>query len=227
MSIAQVNSDGLIALPEDIRDEFGLKPGDSFEVRVDDHHIVMIPVKRKEYPSSVAPSRSIMHSTLEKSERSRGANRPGVLLVKNPQVVVEAVVDANVLIRMLADEPSDLAILSGEILDRAIDIGIILLVSSLTIAEVVYVLESVYRWDRDTIANKLIDLISATDLRFPEKSILLQTLSYYKSTRQLHFADAYVVATAMSRGHGTVVSFDQEFRRVPGLTIIQDTSDIE
>jgi AbrB family looped-hinge helix DNA binding protein len=47
MSIAQVDSDGLIVLPDDIRDEFGLKPGDSFAVRVDEHHIVMIPVRKK------------------------------------------------------------------------------------------------------------------------------------------------------------------------------------
>jgi predicted nucleic acid-binding protein len=57
--------------------------------------------------------------------------------------------------------------------------------------------------------------------------VLLQTLSRYKRTRQLHFADAYVAAVALSRQHGVVVSFDREFRRIPGLTLIQDTDDIE
>ena len=49
MSIAQINPDGLIALPDDIREEFGLKPGDSLEFRVEDHHMLVIPVKKKRF----------------------------------------------------------------------------------------------------------------------------------------------------------------------------------
>lgn len=49
MSIAQINPDGLIALPDDIREEFGLKPGDSLEFRKEDHHMVVTPVKKKPF----------------------------------------------------------------------------------------------------------------------------------------------------------------------------------
>jgi AbrB family looped-hinge helix DNA binding protein len=49
MSFTQVNPDGLIALPEDIREEFGLKPGDRLELRKEDDQIVMTPVKKKPF----------------------------------------------------------------------------------------------------------------------------------------------------------------------------------
>lgn len=139
----------------------------------------------------------------------------------------EAIVDANVLLRLLTGEPSELASRANTILEVASEHDITLLVSALTLAEVVYVLESVYKWDRDTIANELTDLIETSRLTFPESAMLLQTLGRYKSIRQLHFADAYVAALALSRQHGAVVSFDREFQRIAELTLIQDTNDIE
>jgi predicted nucleic acid-binding protein len=141
--------------------------------------------------------------------------------------VDEAIVDANVLIRLLVDEPPELAARVSAILELASNRDMTLLVTSLTLSEVVYVLESVYKWDRDTVADKLVDLIASTNLWFPESAVLLQALRRYKSVRQLHFADAYVAAVALSRQHGTVISFDRKFRRVPELTLIQDTHDIE
>jgi predicted nucleic acid-binding protein len=141
--------------------------------------------------------------------------------------VDEAIVDANVLLRLLVDESPEIALRVSMILDAASERDITLLVSALTFAEVVYVLESVYKWDRDTIADKLSELIETSELVFPESTVLLQALRRYRSIRQLHFADAYVAAVALSRQRSAVVSFDREFRRIPELTIIQDTSDIE
>jgi AbrB family looped-hinge helix DNA binding protein len=49
MSITQINEDGLIAIPDDIREEFELKPGDSLEFRKVDHQIVVTPVGKKPF----------------------------------------------------------------------------------------------------------------------------------------------------------------------------------
>jgi predicted nucleic acid-binding protein len=141
--------------------------------------------------------------------------------------VDEAIVDANILIRLLVNEPHDLALRVLEILEAASTRGVRLYVSSLTIAEVVYVLESFYGWERAAIADDLIDLVANARFWFPESTVLLHALQRYRDIRQLHFADAYVAAIALSRQHGTVISFDREFRRVPELTLIQDTHDIE
>ena len=74
-----------------------------------------------------------------------------------------------------------------------------LAVTSLTLADVVYVLESVYKWERRTMAERLIDLISASVLRIPEQSTLAQALVWYGDIGNLHFADAYVAAVAAAQ----------------------------
>jgi predicted nucleic acid-binding protein len=141
--------------------------------------------------------------------------------------VDEAIVDANIIIRLLVNDPREMALRVLAMLETASARSVRLFVGSLTIAEVVYVLESVYTWSRDSISDDLTDLIANTNLWFAESGVLLDALRMYKGTRQLHFADAYVAAVALSRKHGVVVSFDREFRRILGLTLIQDTDDIE
>jgi predicted nucleic acid-binding protein len=140
--------------------------------------------------------------------------------------VSEAIVDANILLRYLTDEPRELADRASNILDRARSHRIALLVTSVTLAEVVCVLESVYGWERETIADGLTDLLSADILKFPEEEILIQTLAWYRGIPSLHFADAYVAATAMAREHGTVLSFDRGLKRISHVTVIEHAEDL-
>lgn len=99
-----------------------------------------------------------------------------------------------------------------------------LLVASPTMAEVVYVLESVYCWDRRNIAQRLLQLIDASVVTMPDRNVLIQALIWYRDIAGLHFADSYVAALSQACGHGMVVSFDQRLRRVPGITVVQDPS---
>jgi predicted nucleic acid-binding protein len=141
--------------------------------------------------------------------------------------VDEAIVDANILLRLLTNEPRDLADRVEAILERASASNVRLRVNSITLAEVVYVLASFYKWNRDGIADRLSYLVTSSKFWFPEEAILLEALRWYKSVPQLHFADAYVASVALMQQHGAVLSFDREFRRIPGLAIIQDANDIE
>ena len=49
------------------------------------------------------------------------------------------------------------------------------------------------------MAERLIDLISASILRIPEQSTLAQALVWYRNIGSLHFADAYVAAVAAAQ----------------------------
>jgi predicted nucleic acid-binding protein len=139
----------------------------------------------------------------------------------------EAIVDANVLLRYLTDEPREQADRAAAILETAHQRRIDLLVTPLTLAEVVFVLESVYHWDRAAISDGLRDLISSSVLRILESDTLVHALEWYRDFPAVHFADAYVAAVAASRGHGAVVSFDRGLRRVPGLSIVKDIESLD
>jgi predicted nucleic acid-binding protein len=138
----------------------------------------------------------------------------------------EAILDANILLRFLTDEPRDLADRVAGILEQAEESGIALIVPPLIFAEVVYVLESVYRWPRADIAQRLIDLIGASVLVVLEEPTIVQTLAWYRDRSRLDFADAYVAALATERGHGVVISFDRDLKRLPEITLVQNQRDI-
>jgi len=140
--------------------------------------------------------------------------------------LTEAVLDANVLLRYLTDEPRELADRAITILDSARSQGVNPLVTSMTVAEVVYVLESVYEWPREVIAERLTELILAEVLTFPEQQRLIQTLAWYREFSSVHFADAYVAATATSTTDQVVISFDRGLRRIPGLRLVQHIDEL-
>lgn len=138
----------------------------------------------------------------------------------------EAVVDTNVLLRFLTDEPKDLAERAASILERAEARDVKLVVPSLVLAEVVYVLELVYEWARAEISEKLRELIGAGVLHFPEADVLTQALEDDEARRKLDFADAYAAALARVGGHGRVISFDRELDGLTGIDRIEHADDV-
>jgi predicted nucleic-acid-binding protein len=138
----------------------------------------------------------------------------------------ELLVDANVLLRFLTDEPRDLADRANAVLEAAERSHVDLIVSPLIFAEVVYVLESVYTWQRAAIAHRLLDLVSAGVLLILERETINQSLRWYRDVAGVDFADAYVAASAATRGHGRVLSFDRHLRRLPGITVLSEAGEI-
>jgi predicted nucleic-acid-binding protein len=134
---------------------------------------------------------------------------------------MEAVVDANVLLRYLTGEPTTLATRAQRVLEEAEARGVRLVVTSLTLAEVVFVLEHVYRWSRRTIVDGLLKLLAAGVFHVPEVATMERAINWYRDIRRLHFADAYVAAVAATL-HAAVISFDRELARLRELTVIAD-----
>jgi predicted nucleic acid-binding protein len=136
----------------------------------------------------------------------------------------EGVLDANLLLRLLTNEPPPLAERAAALLAAAEERQITLVVVPLILAEVVYVLQSVYKWPRADIAQGLLELLSASVLVVLEREVVAQTLHWYQAHPRLDFADAYIAALAAERGHGVVFSFDHDLRHLPGIRPIEDAA---
>lgn len=139
----------------------------------------------------------------------------------------EAVVDANVLLRFLTDQPRDLADRAVVLFETAEREDVALVIPPLIVAEVIYVLQSVYAWNRSRIAPVLLELVSAQVLNFLESGVIVQALEWYRDISGLSFADAYIGALARARGGSGVMSFDRGLRRVPEIAILDDPSRLE
>ena len=125
---------------------------------------------------------------------------------------MSAFVDSNVLVRHLTGDPPDPAKRATEFL-RSSD-GLILV--DLVVAEVVYVLESVYAVERERVAELVRAILGFPAVVVPDDVLLLRALEIYEQHR-MHFAESYLAACAEISGVGVVASFDRDVDRVPTI----------
>lgn len=118
-------------------------------------------------------------------------------------------VDANVLVRHLTGDPPDQAASATRFLAEAEA----LLLADLVVAEVVYVLESVYRASRTEIAGALRSILAFERIHTVDAGLLQRAVEVYEYDR-LDFAEAYFVASAERSGVGTIASFDRSIDRI-------------
>ena len=81
------------------------------------------------------------------------------------------------------------------------------------IAEIVYVLESVYEVERERAAELLRAILAFPVVVVTDLPLLLRALEIYEQNR-IHFAESYLAACAEASGVGVVASFDRAIDRV-------------
>lgn len=122
--------------------------------------------------------------------------------------------DANVLLRFLTGEPKNLAERSARLMRRAETGEILLLLSSLVVAEMVWVLKSFYHHSYADIARVLIPLLSADGIEVEDREIMIRALELARD-KNVDFVDAVLALQAVRNGE-TVCTFDKtDFKRLP------------
>ncbi|HZQ38454.1 MAG TPA: PIN domain-containing protein [Dehalococcoidia bacterium] len=87
------------------------------------------------------------------------------------------------------------------------------------LVEAVNVLSSpaVYGLPRGTIRDYLSNVIAFPGVQIPHKASCIRALELWAASR-LDFPDALLIAHMERTGASTVVSFDRDFDRIPGIT---------
>lgn len=124
-----------------------------------------------------------------------------------------AYLDTNVLLRHLTGDPPAQARAAGELLRRSSD----LVLEDVVIAELVYVLESVYEVPRARVAELVRAVVEFAAIRV-EDPMVIQGALRHDVTARVDFADAYVAAAASASGVAAVASFDRDLDRIPSIT---------
>jgi len=132
---------------------------------------------------------------------------------------LSAFVDSNVLVRHLTGDPPDQARRATEFLRN--DDGLILV--DLVVAEVVYVLESVYAVGRERVAELVRAILGFPAVVVADEALLLRALEVYEQHR-IHFAESYLAACAEISGVGVVASFDRDIDRVPTVRRLEPSA---
>ncbi len=127
-------------------------------------------------------------------------------------------VDANVLLRFLTGEPEPMAERAARLMRQAEQGEVLLILTPLVVAEVVWTLKSFYRRPYDEIARVLVPLLSADGVETQEREILIRALDLTRN-KNVDFSDA-VLAVQADRHGEPVCTFDEDFKRLPGVWIL-------
>lgn len=128
-----------------------------------------------------------------------------------------AYADTNVFIALLVGPGHPLHEPALSIFRRVAGGELVLLVTPVVVAELVYVGRSLLRWTRSVAADRLGELLSADGLVVAEAGTVRRALLLYRERSSLDFADAYLAAAALEVGPAVVASLDAGLDSVEGV----------
>lgn len=121
--------------------------------------------------------------------------------------------DTNVLIRYLTEDDKPKAAAVEKLLKTSTKP---LVLPDVAIAEIVWVLASVYGQSREEIISQLGALISLSSIKVNLK-VISQALLIFRDEK-LGWIDAYLVALIQTGKHQAIYSYDQYLDKIPGIT---------
>lgn len=128
-----------------------------------------------------------------------------------------AYADTNVFIALLVGPSHPLHEPALSIFRRVADGELVLLVTPVVVAELVYVGRSLLGWTRGVAADRLGELVSADGLVVAEAATVQRALRLYGERSKLDFADAYLAAAALEMEPAVVASLDAGLDTVEGV----------
>ena len=132
----------------------------------------------------------------------------------------EAFVDANVVLRYLTKDPPMMAEASLKLFTAAQKGKISLKMIPITVAEVVWVLESFYSYSKNEIAETLTQFLFSDGLTVENLDLIIEALTLYQK-KNLDFADAFLSVVSLQDDQPIIYSFDHDFDRVTGITRLE------
>ena len=130
--------------------------------------------------------------------------------------MITVLVDANIILRFITKDPPDMADASRNLFKQAETGEFGLIILTITVAEVVWVLESFYDYPKIQVAETIGAFLRCDGLQVEQANLIQEALSLYQKSN-LDFADALIASTALRKGPLAVYSFDRHFDRVAGI----------
>ena len=131
----------------------------------------------------------------------------------------KAFIDTSAILRFLIKDDPSKAKAVEKLLRESKDKGTTLYVLPVTILEVVWVTEKVYRLNRKNIRELVEAILNTPELRCPLERVFRQALITYES-QKIKFADAVMGYWGLDEGLSTVYTYDEnDFKKISGLQV--------
>lgn len=128
--------------------------------------------------------------------------------------------DTNLFLRYLTNDIPAQADAVEALLRRAAQGELVLVITSLVIAEIIWTLESYYGLDRSQVQRSVLAILNTPGLEVADREVLFQAVLWYAEKR-VDFIDAFNAAWMSRRGLARVCTVDRNhFRRFEGLNVL-------
>jgi len=127
-------------------------------------------------------------------------------------------IDTNVFLRFLTNDVPDQAHAVDQLLMQAEQGELQLHTSSLTIAEIVWTLESYYELSSEVVRDHVVAILNTPGL-FVEHAEIIARAAILYADENIDFVDAYNGVWMQKQGFSSAITFDtKHFQRIPGIT---------
>jgi predicted nucleic-acid-binding protein len=131
----------------------------------------------------------------------------------------KAFIDTSAVLRLLVKDDPAKARAVERLLKESKERGIVLYVLPVTILEIVWVTEKVYRLSRKAIRELVEAILNTPELKCPLEQVFRQALITYE-TQNIKFADAVMGYWGLNEGLSTVYTYDEkDFKKISGLQV--------
>lgn len=128
--------------------------------------------------------------------------------------------DTNLFLRFLTRDVPEQAEAVRELLIRAERGDIDLVTTPMVIAEIVWVLETLYEKTKDDIQQLILSLLNTPGLEVDQGNRVVRALSWYVD-KNIDFIDAYNAAWMVDQGLDSIYTFDRKhFSRIAGIKVL-------
>lgn len=129
-------------------------------------------------------------------------------------------VDTNVFLRFFVADVKDFYQRAKGLFERAEKGEIRLVTSDMVIAEIVWVLESYYGFNKEEVRTVVETLLHSKGLKVINSGLIEKAITNYVH-RDVDFIDAYNGALIKAKGYNEVATFDEKhFQRLEGIRIL-------
>ncbi|MGB2895290.1 MAG: PIN domain-containing protein [Anaerolineales bacterium] len=127
-------------------------------------------------------------------------------------------VDTNIFLRFLTNDSPDQAQVVDQLLVRA-ELGELQLHTSvLTMAEIVWTLESYYNLKREDVRDQVVAILNTPGLQVEYADIIARAMILY-ADENIDFVDAYNGIWLQEQGLSSAITFDtKHFQHITGVT---------
>jgi predicted nucleic-acid-binding protein len=130
-----------------------------------------------------------------------------------------ALIDTSVILRLLVKDDDAKIRAIEDLIKNAKQNGIILYLSPITILEIVWVLEKVYKHNKKSIRELVEAILNTPELRCEIEDVFRETIKTYEE-KNIKFADAVMGYWGLKKGISIVYTYDEkDFKRIEGFEV--------